>query len=107
MDTISFNKKRTLSVVAVDSNGVEQQVDGPFVWTVDPTGGVQLFPTPDGKSCDVVNLAPLTQTVKVEADSDLTAGVTLISNTVEIQTLAAPPPPATTINITVGPETDV
>lgn len=100
--TLTVGKRRTMTLGILPAGAL---VDGVPVWTVSPTGGVSLFPTPDGKSCDMLGLTPVAiQTITVTADADLTAGVKPIIATQDIQTQNPPPPPATGLGITVGAE---
>jgi len=105
MDTISVDNKRTITVQPVDAKGRPAPIDGVPVWTVSPEGGVSLFPSPDGLSCDVVWMGgPMTQTIAVTGDADLGAGVKNIVDFVDIETLASE---ATGFNISVGAEEPV
>jgi hypothetical protein len=106
--TISAAAKRTFTAVLKD-NGVAVSPVGVPVWTVSPEGGVSLFPSADGLSVDVLNLAAGSQTLTVTADPG--SGVAPLSASVDIQTLAAPPPPpppppthSFTLDIAVGDE---
>lgn len=102
MDKIGPDNKRIYSVAIKDNKGRPAKVEGVPVWTVSPTGGVLLFPAADGLTCEVAWDAPLaTQTLKVEGDADLGAGVTLISDTIDIETT---PNQAATMTLTAGPE---
>ncbi len=96
-ETITVGMKRVLTATP---NG---RIDGVPVWTAsDTTGPVQLFPTPDGRSCDVVAVvANVSVTITVTADANLGTGVVNITASVDIQTLE---PAATAIALTVGPE---
>jgi hypothetical protein len=105
MITISADKKRTLSVQAVDAKGRPATLDGIPAWAVSPEGGVSLFPAADGMSCDVAWLAPKDgQVVTVKGDADLGDGVKEIIGTLDVKTLSAE---AVAFNISAGEETDV
>lgn len=105
MVTISADKKRIFSVQPIDSKGRPAAIDGVPVWTVSPEGGVTLFPSSDGLSCEVVWLAPKQgQVLTVKADADLGTGVKEITGTADIETLTAE---AVAFNLSVGEEQDV
>lgn len=103
--TISADKKRVFSVAPVDSKGRPAQIDGIPEWSVSPTGGVRLFPSTNGLSCEVAWFAPMSgQVVTIKADADLGAGVEEIFGSVDVVTLSAK---ATGFAVTVGEETDI
>ena len=105
MDQIGVDKKRVYTVEALDAKDRPALLDGVPTWTVVPTGGVGLFPAPDGMSCEVTWIAPkASQVLTVTADSDLGSGVVQITATAEIQTLD---PTATHLVLTAGPEIDL
>lgn len=98
--TIGPNKKRTFTVVTLPNPGMP--LDGIPVWTVTPTGGVQLFPSADGMTCDVVWASALSsQMVTVTADATLGSGTRNISDSEEVTTTDIE---AAGLNITVGDE---
>lgn len=101
--TIAADKKRTLSISPVDAKGRPAKVDGIPVWEVNPTGGVTLFPTTDGMSCDIVWIDARQQVVTVKADADMGAGVKTITGSLDVETLAAE---AVGFSINAGPEID-
>lgn len=105
MVTISSDKKRVFSVQPVDAKGRPAAVDGIPSWDLAAPGGVTLFPSADGLTCDVVWLEPKTGVVlTVKADADLGSGVREIVGSVDIQTLTAE---AVGFTISTGPEMDV
>jgi hypothetical protein len=105
MVTINADKKRTFTVAPVDAKGRPARIDGIPEWTVTPEGGVTLFPTTDGLSCDVVWQAPLaSQVVTVKADADLGSGVRHITGTADVETLSAE---AASFQMTASEESDV
>lgn len=101
--TIAADKKRTLSIAPVDAKGRPAKIDGVPVWDVTPTGGVSLFPSTDGLSCDIVWLDARQQVVSVQADADLGAGVKTITGSLDVETLSAE---AVGFTINAGPEVD-
>lgn len=105
MVIINPDKKRTFSIKPVDAKGRPAKVDGVPEWTVAPEGGVSLFPSADGLSCDVVWLAPKDgQVLTVTADADMGAGVKHITGTADIQTMTSE---AASFEISAGEESDV
>ena len=78
--TIPAFQKVTMHAQAVDAKGNPAASFGDFVWDVSPTGGVSLFPSNNGKDCDVVNLTATTQTVTVTGDATSTPGQNPISS---------------------------
>ena len=105
MVTISSDKKRTFSVQPVDAKGRPAAIDGVPVWVLAAPGGVQLFPSADGLSCEVAWVEPKTGIVlTVTGDADLGAGVKAITGSVDIETLTAE---AVGFAIATGPEVDV
>jgi hypothetical protein len=104
MVTINADKKRKFTVSPVDARGRVARIDGIPEWSVTPQGGVSLFPSADGLSCDVIWLAPLAgQVLTVKADADLGSGVKEITGTADIETLGTE---AASFQMTVGEEED-
>ena len=94
---LHVGKRITLSLVISPAGA---QVSGVPVWTVSPTGGVTMFPSADGMSCDLLGATVLSsQTVTVSATP--VGGTTPLTATQPVQTVA---PVATGLSITVGPE---
>jgi len=102
--TLAADKKRTLSIQPVDAKGRPANIDGVPVWDVTPTGGLTLFPSNDGLSCDIVWVqGEQDQVVSVSADADLGTGVKTITGTLDVKTLSAE---AVGFAINPGPEVD-
>ena len=92
MFTINADKKRVFTIKPVDKKGRPASLDLSSVpeWEVDPEGGVELFPSSDGMSCDVVWIAPKTGMVlTVRGDADMGDGVRNITGTADLETLTA------------------
>jgi len=105
MVTISSDKKRVFSVQPVDSKGRPAAIEGIPEWNLSTPGGVSLFPSADGLSCEVVWVEPKTGiVVTVKGDADLGAGVKEIVGTVDIETLGTE---AVSFTISTGEEVDV
>ncbi len=86
-DFITVGRKRKYTVTPRNIADGVALVDGPPEWSVDPEGGVLLFPAPDGMTCDVVGEAAQTQDLTVTADADTGSGVVTLTQSVTIQTV--------------------
>ncbi len=97
--------KGSINNVPRDDDGQPREVDGPIVCHVTPDGVVSLVPTPDGKTCDIIPVAPGTATYSTTADADLTATGTdpISGNDIAITVLPVLVPRATHIDSTEGP----
>ncbi len=83
---IDPNKKRTLTLTETPASNAG--LAGVPVWTVLPTGGLTLFPSTDGLSCDIVWASALAlQTVSVTATTKVSNAI--LTATVQVQTLSA------------------
>jgi hypothetical protein len=100
--TIDAGKKRTVTA-APDPPGTAFQTGDVLVWTVSPEGGVALFPSSDGLSCDWAWRAAGTQVVTVTGH-DVNGKV--ITGSANVITNAKPVQVATGIALTVGDQVD-
>jgi hypothetical protein len=107
MELIVGKNKGTISNFPRDDEHINREVDGPIVCKAAPDGVVHLEPSVDGKTCDVIPIAPGTALYTTNADADLTAGVSEIAgNVITIVVTAAPLPLATHIESEEGPVVD-
>ena len=98
---IHVGGKIDVAVVLVPANA---GIRGTFLWTVTPTGHLQLFPASDGRSCKVVGAAVGVGVITCEVDKNQVGPVALLTKTLSYNCLAALPPSLTDFSFVPGPE---
>jgi hypothetical protein len=110
MTTIGPGKKRTIVAHPVDNSDQPAPIDGMAIWDATPPGFINLFPSSDGLTCDLVYVAPsgtTTVVAKCTGDAIVGTGVKEFSSTVDVQTTGTAPLEATKFNFDIGPEVDI
>jgi len=86
--TITSDEKINAILAPLTAAGNPASVDGTPVWTV-VSGDATLVPATDGLSCYLVSGSVGNSVITVTADADLGAGVTEITDTIDLAVVSA------------------
>jgi hypothetical protein len=109
MANIPANKKRVLTARAVLENGGPAKFQAGSVpeWSVEPQGGILLFPAADGLNCDAAWNTAGMQTITCkglnEAGREILGAVDIFTDVADVP----PTPMAARIMIDIGPIEDL